>query len=543
MEKLTEDRWLASTANAASLADETGTSFRAAATALKNGLRMQRKAYLSHLSEQKKARKRAEDAVKRLKANMKGLCAALETSQVKNAKLQKRIDKIESEEADDTSMFAKLSRMARGDASFAFGEQEKKNPFGSTAKENATDAFLVSRKHTSSKITYTGAARELSSLYKESIQPLEELYLYNQYAATKMRSGDFCGKPIVLLLGPYSSGKTTFIQYLLGQDFPFMHVGPEPTTDTFTVIAEGPVERELPGAVLSSMTDRQFTNATRFGNSFLAKFRGVDVPKARILKKFTLIDTPGVLAGAKQRNRSYNFERVVEWLARISDRILVLFDAHKLDVSNELCTTLRAIRPFDNKIRFVLNKADSLPSGSLFRVYGSMMWALGKAMERPEALQVFVASLHSKPLVCEDAQKPFIVAQMQQLLADLHDDLPRDAALRRLGDLARRAAEVRTHVLLVGYLKEQMPLVFGKEKARSELIRNLATVFKNVSSQYDIAPSDMPELSTFRSWVSSHADWRADFRKPRPALLEKMTSDIDKVLPALMRKLGATSGC
>ena len=41
-------------------------------------------------------------------------------------------------------------------------------------------------------------------------------------------------KPQVLLVGQYSVGKTSFIKYLLGRDFPGQRIGPEPTTDRFT---------------------------------------------------------------------------------------------------------------------------------------------------------------------------------------------------------------------------------------------------------------------------------------------------------------------
>ena len=62
---------------------------------------------------------------------------------------------------------------------------------------------------------------------------------------------DFDGKPLVMLIGQYSTGKTTFIRwsldraflvlivkarYLLEKDFPGMRIGPEPTTDNFHII-------------------------------------------------------------------------------------------------------------------------------------------------------------------------------------------------------------------------------------------------------------------------------------------------------------------
>ena len=36
----------------------------------------------------------------------------------------------------------------------------------------------------------------------------------------------------------YSTGKTTFIKYLLESDFPGMRIGPEPTTDCFIIISQ-----------------------------------------------------------------------------------------------------------------------------------------------------------------------------------------------------------------------------------------------------------------------------------------------------------------
>jgi GTPase SAR1 family protein len=52
-------------------------------------------------------------------------------------------------------------------------------------------------------------------------------------------------------VGQYSVGKTSFIRYLLGRDFPGQRIGPEPTTDRFTVLLNGPEERTIPGNALS----------------------------------------------------------------------------------------------------------------------------------------------------------------------------------------------------------------------------------------------------------------------------------------------------
>ena len=90
--------------------------------------------------------------------------------------------------------------------------------------------------------------------------------------------------------------------------------------------------------------DKPFTALTKFGSAFLNKLECAQM-KSKLLEKLTIVDTPGVLAGEIQRmGRSNDYTSVIEWFADRADRILLLFDAHKLDISDEFKRCLLALK-------------------------------------------------------------------------------------------------------------------------------------------------------------------------------------------------------
>jgi GTP-binding protein EngB required for normal cell division len=219
--------------------------------------------------------------------------------------------------------------------------------------------------------------------------------------------------------GQYSVGKTSFIRYLIGRDFPGARIGPEPTTDRFNAVMSGTDDRIVPGNALAVDPSMPFQSLTKFGTEFLNKFQASMCPSP-VLDKVYFVDSPGVLAGEKQKlGRAYDFVKVTEWFAQRADLILLLFDAHKLDISDEFQSAIKALKGQDDKIRVVLNKADKVTSQQLMRVYGAMMWSLGKVVNTPEVMRVYIGSFWDAPCQNPEMEK-FFKMEQADLLHDLH---------------------------------------------------------------------------------------------------------------------------
>jgi EH domain-containing protein 1 len=374
---------------------------------------------------------------------------------------------------------------------------------------------------------------ELKRIYKTKILPLEKLYMFDMFFSPFMSDAEFDSKPQVMLIGQYSVGKTTFIRYLLGANFPGMRIGPEPTTDRFTAIMNGPEERTIPGNALAISADLPYRGLQKFGMAFLNRFEGSQLP-SEVLRNITLIDTPGVLAGEKQRlSRGYDFESVCSWFASRCDLIILLFDAHKLDISDEFRKVLESLKGNDDKIRCILNKADQVDRQKLLRVYGALMWSIGKVMKTPEVLRVYVGSFWDQPLQHDDNRELF---EMEE--ADLMNDLrnlPCNSAVRKINELVKRVRVAKVHAYILGYLREQMPMFMGKEKKKQKLIDDLGGVFRTVMKRYNLAPGDFPPLEDYKSKLAEQ-----DFTKfsaLKVSVIEASENTLSSDIPRLMEAL------
>jgi len=231
---------------------------------------------------------------------------------------------------------------------------------------------------------------EMVAMVEENLTPVAKEYGYSDVPL----ESTIKWRPMVLILGNYSSGKSTLINEFLGADI--QAIGQAPTDDSFTIItydddaddnAEVHVTQERDGKYLLNDPDYPFEILKKHGQRFSAHFRLKKV-NSPFLKNLALIDTPGMLDSITERDRGYDYQEVIGDMAQLADLVLVLFDPHKAGTVRESHTSLRetiATRTFEDRVLFVLNRIDECASlTDLLQVYGTLCWNLSQITGRKD---------------------------------------------------------------------------------------------------------------------------------------------------------------
>ena len=397
---------------------------------------------------------------------------------------------------------------------------------------------MAPKKSTYAPANYGSVAEALVGLYGEKVRGAEQQMLFDRFTTSLLSDAELLAKPMVLLLGQYSAGKTTFIRYLAGRDFPGIHIGPEPTTDGFAALMDGTSPTPIPGNAATADKRRPFRALSRHGAAFLNKFC-ISELRCDLTKELTLIDTPGILAGSKQTmGRNYDFAEIVKWFAERSDLILLLFDAHKIDISDELKTVIESLHQHDEKMRLVLNKADALTTEEIMHVYGGTMWFLGKVFKTPEVKRSYMSSFWDKPLRNPELER-FMSEERERLLADLYA-LPAGARTRKVNEFIKRVRKGRAHCLVFNHLRRSMPSMMGKAKAKERLLSTLPDEFRKVAQQANVPLNDFPNPYEYAQTLATYD--LSKLPKASKETLQLYEDVIERDLPGIMQHFTSTPG-
>ncbi len=195
-------------------------------------------------------------------------------------------------------------------------------------------------------------------------------------------------KPMVLLIGNYSSGKSTLVNELAGVDI--QRTGQAPTDDAFTIITseeENSHGQEIPGSTLVNDENLPFGPLKDHGEQFISHFRMKKVV-APALNDMAIIDSPGMLDSVTEKDRGYDYMAVISQLAKLADLVVLMFDPLKAGTIKETYTAIRNTLPEsagEDRIVFVMSRIDECDSMTdLVRSYGTLCWNLSQMTGRKD---------------------------------------------------------------------------------------------------------------------------------------------------------------
>lgn len=286
------------------------------------------------------------------------------------------------------------------------------------------------------------------TLYEQELDPIGRRFEFEAAPPPSETSG----LPMVLFLGNHSSGKSSFINWLVGEEL--QRTGIAPIDDGFTIITHAGEDAVLDGAAVVTNPKFPWSDLERFGPQLLNHLK-LRLRPAKTLEGLALVDSPGMIDAADAKvTRGYNFTGVVRWFAERADVILLLFDPDKPGTTGETLSVLtESLSGLEHKLLIIFNKVDRFDTMRDYaRAYGALCWNLSKAIPRKDLPHIFNTYLPTKdsgqhrgvPLEDFDKQREEVRLEVRRAPFRRVDNV-----ISRLYQHARR---MRMHVLVLDRL-------------------------------------------------------------------------------------------
>lgn len=356
--------------------------------------------------------------------------------------------------------------------------------------------------------------RKLYSQYAKHLLPLERSSHFSSLGDPPYTEADVLAPLMVLTIGQYSTGKTTFIRALLGRDYPGMHISAAPATDKFFAILEEEKDDEIPGTSLVNNTSQPFTSLkASFSDNFLQNFHGATMRsrgEGDILEDLIVIDSPGTLDSDGGRN--YNYPGAMGWFARRAALIVIFFDVNKMGVSREMTQVLDSIQGNEEKIRIVFNKADTVPVMDLTDSLSGLQFNLAKSMPTPEVPKVYVTSLDSLAHEYKGSSQEHhdrFARDKEHLLQDI-DRVRHNTYSRKINLLDKRARMVRNHAYVMMQLEKEKKKCVSmirpklKDKDKEQLVKRVPSIYEQVQKEQNRATGEFLSASSLQEKLAHH---------------------------------------
>ena len=280
---------------------------------------------------------------------------------------------------------------------------------------------------------------ELQNKVNKKIAPLFAKY---DMDFTSLESG-MKWKPIVLIIGNYSSGKSTLINEIIGTDI--QRTGQAPTDDAFTVITSEGSNRpkDVPGSTLINDDNLPFVKFKKYGEKLTSHLclKNIDSPA---FENMAIIDSPGMLDATTEKDRGYDYMEVLGEFAKMADLIVLMFDPHKAGTIKETYSAIRDTLPEksgEDRIIFVMSRIDECDNISdLVRSYGTLCWNMSQMTGRKDIPHIY---LTYSPEVASSMTNPDLWPQERTELMEKINAAPDLRLNHILEDIDRQVNELQ----------------------------------------------------------------------------------------------------
>lgn len=264
--------------------------------------------------------------------------------------------------------------------------------------------------------------------------------------------------PMIAVLGTFSSGKSTFINSLLGEKIQL--TGNQAVDERFTVIVHsgGADAHTLPGRALDAdprfpffQISSQIEKAHEGEGRRIDAYLQLKTTNSQRLKGKIIIDSPGFDADA-QRNATL---RITDHILDLSDLVLVFFDARHPEPGAMQDTLEHLVahtinRPDSSKFLFILNQIDNAArEDNPEEVFGAWQRALANSGLTAGRFYAIYDPVAAIPIDDPKLRERFESKRAQDMaaIAERIDQVEVERAYRIIGVLEHTAQTIQNEVI------------------------------------------------------------------------------------------------
>ena len=184
----------------------------------------------------------------------------------------------------------------------------------------------------------------------------------------------------VAILGQFKSGKSSFINSLIGENI--LPVGVIPVTAIVTQLKYGTVPRLMikfndGNEVVTTLENLSLyvTEKLNPGNTKKISHAIIEHPKLSAFKKITLVDTPGLNSFYK-----HNTEATLQWIPYVGSALICISPERPL--SEDDLNLIKGISPYCTEISLVITKTDLFNPDDLSEIKLFILQSVGQLTKR-----------------------------------------------------------------------------------------------------------------------------------------------------------------